>query len=86
MRLIDADELIKSIDGNPFTTDSVKSYIHVSVAKMPTIEPERKKGRWLYRDGTVAEENAYSVYCSNCDEWSEYCTSFCGACGADMRR
>ncbi len=40
MRLIDADALIKAIDGNPFTTDSVKTYIHVSVAKMPTINPE----------------------------------------------
>ena len=40
MRLIDADALIKAIDGNPFTTESVKSYIRVSAVKMPTIEPE----------------------------------------------
>ena len=75
MRLIDADELIKSIDGNPFTTDSVKSYIHVSVAKMPTVEPERKKGRWI-------DDN-----CSECGQYVYHgdMRRYCPRCGADMR-
>lgn len=45
MRLIDADELIKEVNGNPFTTDSVKSYVRISVQKMPTAQP--KQGNYM---------------------------------------
>lgn len=53
---------------------------------LPSVQPERKKGKWTYRDGkpaTIGE--SYSVICSECNEWSEYCTNFCHNCGADMR-
>ena len=42
MRLIDADALIKSVDGNRFITDSIKDYVKLSVDAQPTIEPEDK--------------------------------------------
>ena len=42
MRLIDADALIKSVDGNRFITDSIKDYVRLSVDAQPTIEPEDK--------------------------------------------
>lgn len=32
---IEKDAFIRSIEGNPFTTESVKSYIRVSVKKFP---------------------------------------------------
>ena len=91
MRAIDADALIKSIDGNPFTTDSVKSYIHASVAKMPTIEPERKKGEWQ-----ITDAYPHNVYCSECHtrfaqtHWAVWedgslPRNFCPNCGADLR-
>ena len=76
MRLIDAEELIKCIPAEELVS-------RMAVANAPTIE--QKTGKWIYRDGTIAEEYSYSVYCSNCGEWSEYYTNFCGACGADMR-
>lgn len=80
-RLIDADALIKAIDSNPFTTDSVKSYIRVSVAKMPThdattlmqeninmrkIFHERvRNGRWE-KIGVFLDGE--TVICSKCGE------------------
>ena len=91
MRAIDADALIKSIDGNPFTTDSVKSYIHASVAKMPTIEPERKKGKWIPQDHnkTTGYETTLVYYYPKCSECghtiSDFSMNFCPYCGADMR-
>ena len=38
MRLIDADKLIKEVYGNPFVTDSVKTYAKCSVVDQPTID------------------------------------------------
>lgn len=82
-RLIDADELIKVINGNPFTTESVKSYIRISVAKMPTIEPERERGKWI----NMIEKGM--CYCNQCGFTEEteraYASLFCPKCGADMR-
>lgn len=38
MRLIDADKLIKEVYGNPFVTDSVKTYVKCSVVEQPTVD------------------------------------------------
>lgn len=35
---IEKDAFIRSIEGNPFTTESVKSYIRVSVKKFPAAD------------------------------------------------
>lgn len=69
MRLIDGDALIKYCNGNPFITDSVKTYIRLSVATMPTIE-ERKTGKWIretkhYKD-SEQEFYYYEERCSEC--------------------
>lgn len=81
MRLIDADALQREYmqfhDG--------KRSVLVDVA--PTIEPERKKGKWADRwsgDGSTWLEEI----CSECgvvfeDERHDY--NFCPYCGADMR-
>ena len=80
-RAIDADALQKEYmhehDG--------KRLMLIDVA--PTIEPQRKKGRWIKKTIKKKIENDYS--CSEChkkytvqyveDEW------FCRHCGADMR-
>ena len=45
-----------------------------------------RKGKWRYRNGKPATiGTSYSVICSECNLWSEYCTNFCPNCGADMR-
>ena len=50
----------------------------------PTIQP--KRGRWHYSDGKPARIGlSFGVICDQCGTESEYCTNFCGECGADMR-
>lgn len=89
MRLIDADAFRKRLDEHyPFTKDEqskhgmadiAKSAVLFVLEKMPTIEPERKRGKWT-------KENA----CEFCgfQPWFErdiHTLSFCPNCGADMR-
>ena len=52
--------------------------------ELPTIQP--KRGRWYYTDGKPARIGlSFGVICDQCGTESEYCTNFCGECGADMR-
>ena len=48
----------------------------------PTIEPERKKGKWIDKSGGI--EGAWN-YCSVCGEQAIDLYDFCPNCGADMR-
>ena len=48
----------------------------------PTIEPERKKGKWIL----VTDSNGQHCICDHCGEWKYHQEQkFCGECGADMR-
>lgn len=54
------------------------------INKLPPIQP--KRGRWHYSDGKPATIGlSFGVVCDQCGIESEYCTNFCGECGADMR-
>ena len=47
---------------------------------------DRPRGRWHYSDGKPATiGQSFGVICDQCGTESEYCTNFCGECGADMR-
>ena len=76
MRLIDGDELKTAFPlGDIVRTECVRA----TIDDMPTIEPERKKGEWIY---TPTEPLGYT--CSVCKKGS--CRfNFCPHCGADMR-
>lgn len=57
------------------------------IENAPTIEPERKKGKWIKEDRGHVE---YTGVCSECGfAWIWYDTreyfKFCPNCGADMR-
>lgn len=86
MRLIDADALVKHCNGNPFITDSVKSYVQISVATMPTIE-ERKTGKWINAYPDI-EPNPMFMYgiCSVCgfEQSISDKLKYCPNCGARM--
>ena len=59
--------------------------VGLSISKLPTIQP--KRGRWHYSDGKPATIGlSFGVICDKCGTESEYCTNFCGECGADMRQ
>lgn len=54
------------------------------INKLPSIQP--KRGKWHYTDGKPARIGlSFGVVCDRCGIESEYCTNFCGECGADMR-
>ena len=98
MRFIDADELMKSMYHRAFETDGDTMWqsgcwvryraIEQTVKDMPTIEPERKKGKWHSRFYPKIE----MYVCSECQHEYSYDTetgereyNFCPNCGADMR-
>lgn len=78
MRAIDADALIDKY-GDWYTEEGTEEgYIGTIkgiVDSIPTIEPERKKGKW----GNHGE----CPFCSYLRQWED--DRFCGNCGADMR-
>ena len=90
MRLIDADELSKTIKE---TCLLAKPWDYVlieqTIADAPTIE-ERKKGKWIETDD--GWDGTYFV-CSNCGcPWTlidgdprDNDMNYCPNCGADMR-
>lgn len=80
MRLIDADAFERAV---MFSDDEDLQDVIYRLRDFPTIEPERKKGRWIW-----SKENS-SWCCSACRcvfeeiEWKpEY--NFCPNCGAYM--
>ena len=74
MRAIDADKIVYSwqvdADGQEHDGVTLQSIIN----KMPTIEPERKTGRWI-------DDN-----CSKCGQYVYHgdVRNFCPNCGARM--
>lgn len=98
MRLIDADAFDERIrqavgmTGEDLTEDFKDGVLTVlrMLKDQPTIEPERKKGRWIEQDD--AWDGVY-YECSCCKEPftlidgtpSDNLYNFCPACGADMR-
>ena len=78
------DELVISGKEN---ADAVGRYLNRvidEIKQLPTIQP--KRGRWHYSDGKPARIGlSFGVVCDQCGTESEYCTNFCGECGADMR-
>lgn len=93
MRLIDADALITELNGSHFPgAPYVDAGISIAIGKVcdaPTIEPERKRGKWKPFDLTWGR----SIYaCTACQTGLEVPTemgkpmyNYCPYCGADMR-
>lgn len=78
MRLIDADVLWMDVIHAMDYCDDILEIIE----KSPTIEPERKKGKWIL----VTDSNGQHCICDHCGEWKYHQEQkFCGECGADMR-
>lgn len=88
MRLIDADDFIERLSHVPMVQEAIRK----AMDKMPTIEPERKKGKWNFTGDNMFE----CTYCGavyttqqlnglrNYDV-DPYAPKFCPNCGADMR-
>ena len=83
MRLIDADALWKNIT-KKYDYAPDWDGIAETIDEQPTIEPERKKGKWiLHKDGsgTCDQCSIKQIAVWDYDGWQ----NFCGHCGSDMR-
>ena len=94
MRLIDVDTLKYAMYHEAFETDTKiqkwdsgrwirDKMFGNAVENAPTIEPERKKGKWIDLPTDWCE-------CSACHKYwvpagDEYDFNYCPGCGADMR-
>ncbi len=107
MRAIDADALMKAMYHRAFETDGDTMWqsgcwvryraIEQVVKEQPTIEPERKKGKWTEKEvmsikESEAIEQWQSCKCSVCGRYNTrpYMyyfdePKFCSWCGSDMR-
>lgn len=100
MRLIDVEALIEFIE-NRYEITWKNDYeggikdactdILEKISKMPTIEPERKKGNWI---GIEREDKTLpgisECWCSECFNYAplmpnDEFPNFCPNCGTDMR-
>lgn len=84
MRAIDADALIALVQDSTLLGNGFKQAFCALVNGEPTIEPERKTGKWtLNRDGsaTCSECGFVQLNAWDLDSWD----NFCHHCGADMR-
>lgn len=82
-RLIDADALIEELNNSHFPgAPYVDAGISIAIGKVldaPTIEPERKTGKWIHSD--FSHE---FLHCSECGRGRHFCSNFCPNCGAKM--
>lgn len=92
MRLIDADALLSQYTGDIFTAQidyaqGMRDVIE-DIKNAPTIEQERKKGRWIDID---SETYMWMIKCDKCGHLRSMMSTngiypkFCENCGADMR-
>ena len=81
MRLIDGDELLTAfpVDDEPTLT---KSCVRTTIKHMPTIEPERKRGKWIYNSPVTMKCNQCGLVIKDWD-WHRF--KYCPNCCADMR-
>ena len=85
MRCIDADPLIAELNESHFPgAPYVDAGISIAIGKVldaPTIEPERKTGKWIL----VTDNYGQHYICNHCGEWRYHQEQkFCGECGAKM--
>lgn len=59
---------------------SERTRLKEMVYDAPTIEPERKKARWI----KMSDADGIFYACSECGEWHEEISNFCPNCGARM--
>lgn len=79
MRAIDADELKTAFPVCDNSKPVLIASVRATINHMPTIEPQRKKGKWInIRHDNIAE-------CDQCGITGRAWMNFCFDCGADMR-
>ena len=95
MRLIDADAFDKMLSDVEIEAGKCRKYIlkgaintiRGNLAKMPTIEPEQKTGKWI-PIGDVDSDNNQLYECNQCHHSDLHAVNvdvpYCWYCGAKM--
>lgn len=89
MRLIDADAMLTRLENwntSDLTDKALYNFTLHRILEQPTIQPERKKGRWV----EVTDGMSIWTVCDQCGEkplWNEWKTdrcesNFCPNCGS----
>lgn len=68
------------IDGNPIPPQDLAEAFDIAIK---ALQQESKRGKWTDEAGRP-DDAQYSLYCSECKEWSEYRARYCPNCGARM--
>ena len=93
MRLINADALIAEMHNVILEDGEDRRTFYEVIERQPTIELERKKGKWI-KKMLITEAEKYTSYnpewyCACCgakyDPHIAKIVNFCYVCGADMR-
>lgn len=76
---------IEVVNNRPVNDCEQELYYRIrrELSKLPSAQPQRKKGKWLDGKGNV-KIVGYGAYCSCCRRESEYLNNYCGWCGALM--
>ena len=81
LRIAYWDDNIQSAKDDPCIVDAMTDWAIRQIKALPSVQPERKKGRWVQNDN-----GTYS--CSLCQSWipeEQYCYArYCLYCGAKM--
>jgi hypothetical protein len=88
MRTIDADAMLARLEEwntSDSTDKALYNFTLHRILEQPTIEPQRKKGKW--KMALTKDLIGFNTVCFRCSECNgmEYSTSpFCRVCGAKM--
>lgn len=91
MRPIDADALKAELSADCPDDEMAKAIVEIFKAcidNAPTIEPERKRGKWIIDHLCSTSGGTYQVLrCSLCESSEPWLMgrNFCPNCGTDMR-
>lgn len=89
MRIIDADALLAELDNTRFPgAPYVDAGISIAIGKVcdaPTVEPERKTGRWIQKEDPYGFFDTIPV-CSECGHTTKMreTYNYCPNCGLPM--
>ena len=96
MRAIDGDALINELNNSHYPgAPYIDAGISIAIGKVcdaPTIEPERKTGKWVLHENQRQEDvdnGNYLYVCSECGKSDLHAKTqevpFCWWCGSEMR-